>query len=123
MDVKTGAKVCAVILAAVAGSAACSDLAYGGGPVSITLTADRTTAAVGQDVTFTYDVTGELLDGVTVEFGDGVADTMLTGGAQTARGRFIHAYGASGSFTALGVVYDNRLGRDSATVVVQVTGG
>lgn len=121
---KRRAKSWAAVLAVIALSAACSDVTFeGGGPVSISLTADRASAVVGQDVTFTYDVTGELLDRVTIEYGDGVADTIVTNGAQSAHGRAVHAYDTAGSFTVLGVAYDGVQGPDSATVAIQVTGG
>ena len=121
---KTKAKSWIVLVALAVGATACSDLTFeGGGPVSITLTATPTTVATGTDVTFTYDIAGEFLDGVTLDYGDGAADTAYAQGAQSAHGKFVHAYDASGSFTAIGVVYDGRQGPDSATVVIQVTGG
>jgi len=120
----TRAKAWTAMLAVVLGAAACSDLTFeGGGPVSITLTATPTTVATGADVTFTYDLKGEFLDGVTLDFGDGAADTAFAPGAQSAHGSFVHAYDAAGAFTAIGVAYDGRQGPDSATVVIQVTGG
>lgn len=111
-------------LAVAVGAAACNEITFeGGGPISLTLAVDKTTAAKGQDVTFTYAATGELIEGVTLDFGDGVADTAFTLGAQSASGRFVHAYSAAGTFRAVGVAYDSRQGPDSVQVVIQVTEG
>ncbi len=42
-------RIWAAALAAVVGAVACSDITFeGGGPITLTLTADRTTAAKGQ---------------------------------------------------------------------------
>jgi hypothetical protein len=114
----------AVALVPAALLGACSDTTFeGGGPVSIELSVDRTTARTGQDVTFTYDAKGTVLTGVIVEFGDGATDTMDTAGAQKAHGRFIHAYRTVGTFTAVGTAYDASQGPATDQVVVQVTGG
>ncbi len=114
----------AALTVALAASAGCSDVTFeGGSPVTISLSADRATASVGENVLFVYDARGSILDGVTVAYGDGVADTAYTSGALSARGEFLHAYGLSGSFTAVGVVYDAVQGSDTATVVIQVTEG
>ena len=119
----TRTRIGAAALVAALGAVACSEITFeGGGPITLTLTADRTTAAKGQDVTFTYDVTGELIEGVTLDFGDGDVDTTFTLSAQSASGRFVHAYSAAGTFTAVGVAHDSRQGPDSARVVIQVTG-
>ncbi|NJD19978.1 MAG: hypothetical protein FIA95_11950 [Gemmatimonadetes bacterium] len=112
----------AVALAAVL--AACSDVTFeGGGPLTIKLIADRTTASVGQNVTFDFDATGSILDGVVVDYGDGVADTMYTSGAMSAHGQFLHAYSAAGTYNAVATVFDAVQGQDSATVAIRITGG
>lgn len=122
MNIRTS--IWAAALAAAVWAAACSSITFeGGGPVSLTLTADRTTVAKGQDVTFTYDAVGQLLEGVTLDYGDGDVDTVFTLNAQAASGRFVHAYSAAGTFTAVGVAHDSYQGPDSARVVIQVTGG
>lgn len=114
----------AAIAAVVAGAGACSNVTFeGGGPVSIELTADRTTAKTGQDVNFLADAVGAILDGIVLAYGDGEADTLFTSGSQTAHGRFVHAYEATGTFSVVGTVYDGRQGPASDTVVIQVTGG
>ena len=102
---------------------ACSDVTFeGGGPVSITLISDRTTAKTGQNITFDFDATGSILDGVIIEYGDGVDDTIYTSGAMTAHGQFLHPYGSAGTFVAVGTAYDAVQGQAMDTVVVQITG-
>jgi hypothetical protein len=123
VDVK---KISRIALAAVVvmAAGACTDTTFAeGGPVSIELSADRTTARTGENVTFTFDAKGGVLSGIVVEYGDGKADTMSTSGAQTAQGRFIHAYAAAGTFTAVGTAIDARQGSATDQVVIQVTGG
>jgi hypothetical protein len=113
----------AAIALAVA-AAACSEVTFeGGGPVSITLNADKTTAKVGQNVLFSFDAVGSILDGVTLDYGDAVADTMYTLGSVTAHGQFLHAYTAAGTYRAIGTAWDARQGPASDTVVIQITGG
>jgi len=114
----------ALALLTVAASAACSDVTFeGGGPLTLTLTADRTSASVDQAVTFDFEVVGSVLVGVIITYGDGDSDTTDTFGAQTANGRFIHAFAEGGSFTVVGTVFDNVQGSAADTVVVQVGGG
>ena len=72
---KKTAVVWTAVIAMAAG--ACSEVSFeGGGPVSITLISDRTTATTGQNIAFDVEARGSILDGVIVDFGDGVADTM-----------------------------------------------
>ncbi len=113
--------VVATVLAAALG--ACTDVTFeGGGPLTFELTADRTTARTGQDVTFSFTAKGAALDGVIVAFGDGKADTMQTANATTASGRFVHAYATVGTFTAVGSVWDAQQGPATDQVVIQITG-
>lgn len=114
----------AVATLALAASAACSDITFeGGGPLTLELTADRTSANVGQQVTFDFDAVGSILVGVIVTYGDGGSDTTDTFGSQSASGSFIHAFGEAGSFRVVGTVFDNIQGQAADTVVVQVVEG
>lgn len=111
-------------VALAAALAACSNVTFsGGGPLSIKLITDRTTAKVGQNVAFDFDASGSVLDGVVVAYGDGVADTLFASGAMSAHGQFLHPYTAVGTYTAVATVYDAVQGQDSAKVAIQVTGG
>jgi hypothetical protein len=121
--VKKTAVVWTAAIAMVA-AGACSEVSFeGGGPVSITLISDRTTATTGQNIAFDVEARGSILDGVIIDFGDGVADTMYTSGAMGAHGQFLHAYESAGTFAAVGTAYDAVRGQASDTVVVQITGG
>ena len=120
---KKSAVVWTAIIAMVA-AGACSEVTFeGGGPLSITLISDRTTAKTGQNIAFDFDATGAILDGVIIDFGDGVADTIYTSGAMGAHGQFLHAYASPGTFAAVGTVYDAVRGQAVDTVVVQITSG
>ncbi len=120
---KRNAAVWAAVIALVV-MGACREVTFeGGAPVSITLTSDRTTAKIGQDIIFDFDATGSILDGVTLEYGDGVADTVYASGAMTAHGQFLYAYASAGTFTAVGTAHDARQGPAMDTVIVQITGG
>jgi len=119
----TRAAVWAAVAAVALGATACSEATFeGGAPVRIDLTADRTSAKVGQNITFTFNAYGSILDGVIVAYGDGIADTLYTAGAMSARGQFLHAYENAGTFTAVGTVWDGRQGPASDTLVIQITG-
>lgn len=108
---------------AVAGLVACSDVTFvGGGPVTITLTANKTAVPAGGSVIFTYDVKGTYLDGVVIDYGDGVADTAFTAGSQTASGTFGHAFGLPGAYTVIGRAEDGATGTATAEVVITVGG-
>lgn len=118
---RVGVWVAAVALVVMG---ACREVTFeGGAPVSITLVSDRTTASIGQNITFDFDATGSILDGVIVTYGDGVADTVFTLGAMTAHGQFLYAYAAAGTFTAVGTAHDAIQGPATDTVIVQITGG
>jgi len=102
---------------------ACSDVTFeGGGPVTIQLSADRTSVPAGGSVTFTFEATGTYLNGVVVDYGDGVVDSVSTLGAQTAAGSVSHSFGLPGSYTVVGRAEDGVTGTATAEVVIQVGG-
>lgn len=110
-------------LCAALSAAACSDITFeGGGPVTIQLSADRTDLPAGGSVTFTYDVRGTYLSGVVIDYGDGVADSVFTQGAQSAAGVVSHAFELPGSYTVIGKAEDSATGTATAEVVIQVGG-
>ena len=110
-------------LLAVPAWLACSEVTFeGGGPVSITLTADRTAAAPGDSISFSYDATGSVIVGVVLRYGDGSVDSLSTSGAQKASGRFVHAFSAAGSYTVVGTLVDNVQGTATDQVLVQIGG-
>lgn len=111
-------------LCAVLCVAACSSVTFEGGvPISIELSADRTAVPTGTEVNFTYNVKGTYISGILIDFGDGVADTVYTQGAQTAAGVASHSYSEVGSFTVVGVADDSATGTATAEVVITVSGG
>lgn len=103
--------------------AACSDLTFeGGGPVAIQLSADRTSVPAGGSVEFSYDARGTYLSSVAIEYGDGVVDSVLTLGAQSAAGVVSHTFELPGSYTVIGRAEDRATGTATAEVVIQVGG-
>jgi hypothetical protein len=110
-------------LAALVGLVAwsCSSITSTGKPLTITLTADRTTAVVDQEVTFSYEATGKSISGILLEFGDGALDSINSYGSQSATGRRTHAYAEAGDYVAVGTVFDFSEGTRSATISVTVT--
>jgi len=100
----------------------CSDLIVDvGHPLTIELTASSTGASVGQEMEFTFAARGTSLTGVILTYGDGVADSVLTSGAQTAGARVPHAFSDAGSYVVVGTVQDAVLGTASDEVTVQIT--
>lgn len=114
--------LCALVVAPL--WLACSDVTFeGGGPLSITLSADQTAPTAGGTVTFSYDAVGSILVGIILDYGDGTADSVAASGAQTAVGHLAHTYEAAGTFTAEATVLDNLQGSATAQVQIQVSPG
>ncbi len=87
--------------------AACSDsLVEGGRPLTVSISADKTLAGVGDSVTYTADATGNNLVGLVVDFGDGTADSTAASGAVTAGVVRSHAYGEAGTYVAKATAVD-----------------
>jgi len=89
--------------------------------ISVTLESSHVTATTGDTVTFTVRADGNNLVGVVIDFGDSVVEQYATGGANTARVTFKHAYLASGNYTVRAVITDATSGDKEATVLVAVT--
>jgi len=103
---------------------ACSSLDIEELPTEVTLTVDRTSAAVGEEFEFTWEATGSFLAGAVLDFGDGTpADSLELEGAQRATARRTHAYAESGSYVVTATIEEanNETASDAATV--EVTGG
>lgn len=113
------------LLAGVGVAAGClDDSITGTRPLSFSLTASSSTAAVGDSITFTYEATGTSIFGVVMAFGDGVVDTVV---AQTPNivewsEEVRYAYTAPGTFRVVGRVETAGGGR-ADTVDVVISGG
>ncbi len=75
-------------------------------PTSISLTAEKTTAATGEEVEFTVEAAGAALLGIVVTYGDGGVDSVATEGARTATARLTHAYLDVGTYLVTARVVD-----------------
>jgi hypothetical protein len=103
-------------------AAACSD-ATGNDVIEPTLelTANPAAPAAGQDVVFRYEARGNLLDVLTLEYGDGAVSEVILGASQRAEGQIRHAFAEPGSYTVVGSLLDGVVGPLSAEVVVTVS--
>lgn len=109
-------------MVALGASVACSDVTFEErGPVSLALTADRTSVGPGGVVTFSYEAVGSELASVTLDFGDGSSAVVNLSGAQTASGRVTHAFSAPGIYVVVGTLEDNVQGPTTDELVVTVT--
>lgn len=110
-------------LAAVAVAAtACDDVTVvENRPTEVVLTVTPTSAAVGDSITFRAEAQGSALAGVTLDFGDGTADTLMTQGPQTIGVTFGHRYAAAAEYEAVATVHEGVGRTDSDTVVVSVS--
>lgn len=90
------------------------------GPLMIELSVTPASAAVGTEVTYRFEASGDQLRGVIVYFGDGAIDSVATLLARTAQGNVTHVYNMPGAYTARAVVIDGVFdeAEDTATVVI-----
>ena len=64
----------------IVGSACLDDSITGTRTLTFSLSADPTSTTVGQTVTFRYEGTGTRIQGVVVDYGDGLVDSVFTPG-------------------------------------------
>ncbi|HEY7566168.1 MAG TPA: PKD domain-containing protein [Gemmatimonadaceae bacterium] len=107
-------------LAILIGLAACAPATLEPKPLDIGVEADRTTAAMGDTLTFVVSAQGGVLVGVEIDYGDSNLDQFGTAGARTARVTFRHAYSQPGTYTVKAVVTDAAAGQKQATIEVRV---
>ncbi len=98
----------ATVLVAAAGLlAACSDsLVEGGRPLTVSISADKSVAAVGDSIVYRVEATGNNLVGLVVDFGDGVADSTSASGAVSAGVVRSHIYAEAGDYWAKATAVD-----------------
>lgn len=97
----------------------CLDEVTGTRPLSMTMSVDAATPAVGDTVTFSFQVTGTGLSAVNIDFGDGETDAHTYFGSVEAAGFSTHAYAAAGSYVVRGeVIAAAGSTTDSVTVTV-----
>lgn len=106
----------ALIAASVA--AACDEDPIGS-PLSVEL-AGPGAGVVGEELAVQYQVRGRRLLGVVFTWGDGVADTLATEGAQSAAGTRRHTYGSAGVYTVQARAQDAVEGVASAEASIRV---
>ncbi len=102
------------------GLAACAPATLEPKPLDVAVEANRTTATMGDSITFVVSAQGGALIGVELDYGDSSIDQYATGGARTARVTFRHAYAQPGTYTVKAVVTDAAAGQKQATIEVRV---
>lgn len=102
------------------GLAACGDGTLDPLPLEITLQANRTTAAPGDEITFVVTAQGGTLLGVSIDYGDASTAMYGAAGARTAHVTFNHAYQAAGTYQVLARVTDATAGEKDAMVEIRV---
>ncbi len=107
-------------LAIVIGLAACSPSTLEPLPLDIGVEASRTTAVLGDSITFVVSAQGGILVGVEIAYGDTTTEQFGTSGARTARVTFRHAYQQRGTFTVRAVVTDAVAGQKEATTEIRI---
>jgi hypothetical protein len=109
-----------VLAAVVTGWGCLDDSITGERPLTIQLTVTPATANVNDPVTAQFSATGSGLQGVIVDWGDGVVDSLvLTGRVVEAASDLDHMYTASGSFTVTATAED-QTGSESDTQSIQI---
>ena len=102
---------------------ACDAITDVGRPLTVELTASKTSAQVGESVAFSVDATGRSLVFLVLDYGDGTADTTAAFGAQTAGADYVHSYAEAGTFTLQGRAFEvgGEFVGDDLTIQVQET--
>ena len=110
-----------LILAAVAVGAGClDDSITGTRPLDVEVSVSPSSALVGETVQATFLATGTGLQGVILDWGDGVVDSLALSGTAVQAGRDLdHAYSAVGSYT-ISARAEDQTGARTATTSVQI---
>lgn len=109
-----------ILLAGLVSAASClNESVTGVRALSFSMTADPTTVAVGEEVTFRIEGTGTNIVAAIVDFGDGTADTLTYPAAVAVVDQTLHAYDEVGAYTAVGTLVAQN-GDDSDEVAVTV---
>jgi hypothetical protein len=99
---------------------ACGGSALAPSPLTVGITASRSTAAPGDTITFVVTASGENLVGLALDYGDTGTDLYATSGARTARVTFKHAFAATGDFTVRVIATDAVAGQKDASIGIRV---
>jgi len=99
---------------------ACSSSTLDPLPLELTISANKSTVAVGEEALFLLTARGNALAGIEVEYGDGATGSIQTFGARTARAELRHTYTSAGVYQVIARVQDGAsvFLRDSTTLVV-----
>ncbi|MBT8405502.1 MAG: hypothetical protein KJP18_16700 [Gemmatimonadetes bacterium] len=117
---KSTLRALAVVVGVTAGWGCLDDSITGERPLSIQLAVNPSAASVAETVTASFEATGSGIQGVILDWGDGVVDSLvLSGRVVEAASDLDHAYGVPGTFTVTAIVEDQS-GSDSASRSVQI---
>lgn len=101
--------------------AACSssDITLGG-PLTVTI-GSNSPVSLGDSLRLDYDVTGQSLAGMAINWGDAQIDSVGFLGAQTAGGSEYHLYDSAGTYTIQTIVFDQLQGTETTDLTVTIT--
>jgi hypothetical protein len=85
------------------------------------LTTSSTERTVGEEVVFFYQASGNLLDLLTVDFGDDEVTELILSGAQQAQGQIEHTFEQPGTYEVVASLLDGVTGPISRQIVITVT--
>ena len=111
----------AMVAAFAFSATACDAITDVSKPFTATITADKTSAAVGENVTFSVQATGSFLIGIDMHYGDqSPIETRFTDGAQSTEQTFVHTYAEPGAYEASAVVVEGNGASKIARVTVTI---
>jgi PKD repeat protein len=117
---RSSLRALAVVVGVAAGWGCLDDSITGERPLTIQLTVAPASALVTETVTATFEATGSGIQGVILDWGDGLVDSLvLSGRVVEAASDLDHIYGVSGTFTVTAIVED-QTGTDSASRTVEI---
>jgi hypothetical protein len=100
--------------------AVCGDATVEPLPFQVSLQANRSTAAPGDNIDFVVIAQGGSLLGVEMDYGDTNTDLFATSGARTAQVTFHHVFADAGTYDVRATVTDALAGQKDASVQVVV---
>ena len=108
---------CALMLIGAACST--SEITFGG-DLSVTVSSNAP-VSVSDSLRLNYDVVGQSLAGMAIEWGDSQIDSVSFLGAQSAGGSEAHLYDSAGTYTVRATAVDQLQGSEAAELTVTIT--
>lgn len=107
-----------LVLSAFWAACSTSDITLGG-PLTVIL-GSNSPVGVGDSLRLDYDVSGQSLAGMAINWGDLQIDSVGFLGAQTAGGSEYHVYDSAGTYTVQTIVFDQLQGTETTDLTVTI---